>query len=189
MIQSDERERGDCRRELRIMRISDKRMHTVTIRKDIDSPHDQVWAVLDQFDNLDEYSPKNTSCELLEGPDTGVGARRRTTVDEGFTVVHEIIEYEPGERYTFEFTETGKFPVRYIQMEFAVEPTEADQSRVIVTVEYTPKWGPLGWVLGKTLLKRRLRDALGKTLDGLAAHVESGDQVDRDASADEAVAS
>lgn len=164
-------------------------MHTVTISKDIDAPQEQVWAVLDEFDNLDEYSPKNTSCELLEGPDTGVGATRRTTVDEGFSVVHEIIEYEPGESYTFEFTEMGKFPVAEIQMEFAVEPTEADQSRVIVTVEYTPKWGPLGWVLGKTLIKRRLRDAMGETLNGLAGHVESGEQVDREGSADEAVAS
>lgn len=152
-------------------------MHTIRESREIDAPAETVWNVLDDYGNLQAYSPKNTTCELLDGPETGVGARRETAVDDEFTVVHEIVAYEPGEQYTFEFTDVGEYPVTDLLLTFEVEALDDDRTLVTMTADFSPKWGPLGWVLAKTIMKRKFREPIQQTLDGLEQHVRTGERV------------
>lgn len=152
-------------------------MHSMSRSRVIDAPIEDVWAVLDDFGNLQLYSPKNETCRLLEGPETGVGARRETTLSEGSRVVHEIIEYEADERYKFDFTDTGDFPLKELQIEFEVESVAAERTRATMTADYVPKWGPIGWVLAKTIMPRKNAELLDETLAGLEKHLETGQPI------------
>ncbi|MFB6253386.1 MAG: SRPBCC family protein [Halobacteriaceae archaeon] len=71
-------------------------MHSMRLSKEMPASAEDVWEVLDDFENLQRYSPKNTTATLMEGPETGIGATRETTLADGTRIVHEIIEYEPG---------------------------------------------------------------------------------------------
>ncbi|MFB6146122.1 MAG: SRPBCC family protein [Halobacteriaceae archaeon] len=157
-------------------------MQTVSVTEEVDAPKAEVWAVLDEFDNLEEYSPRNRSCELIDGSDTGVGSRRETTLTDASRVVHEIVEYEPRERYTFEYNDPSDQMVAAFQIEFDVAAS-GDGTTVTATARYEPKLGPVGWVLGKTTLADTFRERLEETLDGLDAHVRTGEPVGTEATA------
>lgn len=163
-------------------------MHTARVTKEIDAPIEDVWAVLDDFGNVQEYSPKNKACRLLDGPETGVGARRETELYAGFSVVHEITEYEPERRMRFDHIDVGEFPVKEIHVEFTLNSVGDSRTEVTMAADYRPKWGLIGMVLGKTVLKRKLRGLLEDTLGGLDKHIQTGKRIGEDATPMEAPA-
>ncbi|MFB6253385.1 MAG: hypothetical protein ABEI06_02120 [Halobacteriaceae archaeon] len=87
-----------------------------------------------------------------------------------------------GERYTIDFTNVNELddPMKKLQIEFAVSEIDDDRSEVTMTAFYTPKWGPLGWVLGKTLMKRKIQEPIDDTLTGLKKHLETGETIDKE---------
>lgn len=156
-------------------------MHTTSGSRVIEAPLDAVWKVLDDYGNLQKYAPLNETCRLLDGPETGIGARRETTLIYGFDVVHEIIEYEPENRYKFNFSEVGEFPMKDIQIEFALDAIDDQSTEVTMTEYFVPKWGPIGWVLAKTILPRKNAEMREVTLEGLERHIQTGQTIGMDA--------
>ena len=42
---------------------------------------------------------------------------------------------------------------------------------------FRPKFGPVGWVMGKTVMAGQFRKILGRVLAGLEEHAETGEVV------------
>lgn len=156
-------------------------MHITSGSRVIDAPLEAVWDVLDDYGNLQKYAPLNETCRLLDGPETGIGARRETTLIYGFTVVHEIIEYEPEKRYKFDFLKVGEFPMKEVQIGFGLEAIDDQSTEVTMTEYFVPKWGPIGWVLAKTILPRKNAEMREVTLKGLEKHIQTGEPIGMDA--------
>jgi hypothetical protein len=47
-----------------------------------------------------------------------------------------------------------------------------------MTATFTPKFGPLGWLLAKAMMESKFRETFENVLDGLESHVLTGQPVD-----------
>ena len=62
-------------------------------------------------------------------------------------------------------------PLQEAHAEISVEPVDGGQSTVRWTLEYRVSYGPLGWLLGQTVMKMMTGKVLDANLKGLAERV------------------
>lgn len=162
-------------------------MHRFSVSREIDAPKDAIWAVLDDFGNLADYDPKNATSRVIDGPATGVGAMREAVKPDGGRVVHELVEYDPPDGYTFEFLEFDDTPAEELVLSFELTPLDDSRTRVTIDGRVEPAFGPIGWALGKFVIVPKGKGLLADLLDGLAEHIETGERVGADGRDDAAL--
>ena len=148
-------------------------MHTVSVSREIDAPIEAVWRVLDNFGGVATYNPNVETSRIVAGPESGPGATRECLFEDGGRIEEQIVEYEPQTGYTVEFTDAGDFPLEANVVEIGVEPIDETRTVVTTTSHFTPKYGPVGWILAKVMMKSKFRDTFEEVLDGLDSYVHS----------------
>ena len=154
-------------------------MHHVQVDRVIDRPADAVWAILDDFGGVYRFHPLVEKSPITNGISSGLGAQRVCHFDDGNTIREKIVAYEPGRELEVEIVDPGKFPLRRAVGRFSVEPLDNTRSRVSMEMAFQPKFEPLGWVMGKTLMVPQFRKILGRILEGLETHLRTGEVVSR----------
>ncbi|WP_137285645.1 SRPBCC family protein [Halorussus salinisoli] len=154
-------------------------MHTVSVSRTIDAPIDDVWSVLDDFGDVANYNPNIKTSGIVDGPDTGIGATRECRFYDGNRIEEQIVEYEPKEGYAVNFLDVGEFPLKTNVVEIDVESVDDSRSTVTMTANFTPKYGPVGWVMGQLVMKSKFEETFDEVLDGLATYVQTGQKVDK----------
>ena len=149
-------------------------MHEVSVTREIDAPKTAIWQVLDDFGGVDKYNPGITRSGIVDGPDTGRGATRECLLNDGGRIEEEIIEYESGSSYTVEFTDMGEFPLKENIVRISVTELDTSRTNVTMAARFTPKFGPLGWLMAKVMMKSRFEENFEGMLAGLEAHVKTG---------------
>ena len=148
-------------------------MHTVRVAREIDAPKSEIWRILDDFGGVSKYSPGVETSGIVDGPDTGVGAVRECHLDEGGRIAERIVEYDDGSSFTVEFVDMGDFPLKENIVQLAVREIDANRSEVTMTGRFTPKFGPVGWLLAKVMMKSKLEETFADTLAGLEKYVKN----------------
>lgn len=87
-------------------------------------------------------------------------------------MVEEVTEWSEGRSYRVRATDRGAMPLHDMQAGIAVTAA-GEGSRVAWSVDYRVKYGPLGWLVGQTLMKGMMREVLDGNLRGLAAKVQA----------------
>ena len=129
-----------------------------------------VWAVLSDFMHVDAFAPLITSVEALTEGENGVGSKRRNYFENGSSVVEEIIAWEPGRSFTVRLSEMDAMPLHEATSQMSVKPVR-DHCDVTWTFDYRVKYGPLGWLMGQTLMKMMMGKIINGNLKGLAEKV------------------
>ena len=129
---------------------------------EIEAAPDDVWAVLGRYMHIDEFAPEIVSVDALTDGEDGIGSRRRNHFKNGTSLVEEVTEWEPKRRYRVEMSEMSPLPVHEAHSAISVEPTDNGRSKVTWDMDYRVKFGPLGWLLGQTMMNMKI----GKILDG-----------------------
>ena len=57
----------------------------------------------------------------------------------------------------------------------SLRPVDDDRSRIRFEMTFQPKYGPLGWIMGATMMQTRLRKTMAEVLAGLERHARNGD--------------
>lgn len=148
-------------------------MHSISVTREIDAPSADVWRVLDDFGGVARYNPTVETSRVVAGPDTGTGATRECVLAGGGRIEEEIVAYDPGTSYTVEFVDVGDFPLRENVVEISLESIDRTRTAVTMTSQFTPKYGPLGWVMAKTMMRSKFRETFDSVLDGLDSYVGS----------------
>lgn len=154
-------------------------MHTVSVRKAMGASFEEVWTVLDDFGGVSKYNPNVETSRIVDGPDTGIGATRECVFYDGGQVEEEIVAYESGSGYTVDFIDVGDMPLKQNIVEITVESLDENRTAVTMTATFTPKFGPLGWLLAKATMESKFRETFENVLDGLESHVLTGQHVDQ----------
>ncbi len=139
----------------------------------IDAASDAVWAVLSRFMHIDEFAPEITSVDALTTGETGVGAKRRNHFKNGTSLVEEVTEWEPGAGYTVKLSDMAAIPLHDASGEIRITPL-GGRSKVTWTFDYRVKYGPIGWLMGQTLMKKMMGKVIDGNLKGLADKVLAG---------------
>lgn len=135
---------------------------------DIDATPDAVWAVLGRYMHIDEFAPAVTSVDALTDGTDGIGSRRRCHFENGTSVVEEVTSWQARHGYGVRLSEMDAMPLHEASAALVLEPLPGNGTRVIWGMDYRVKYGPLGWLLGQTLMKKMMGKVLDANLNGLA---------------------
>ena len=104
-------------------------MREIVKRAVVETPADEVWAIVGQFGLLPKWSPLVTQCRV-EG--SGVGAVRTLTVNDGAILKERMDAYDAGCRtYAYSVIDPGALPLKSWRSTVRVEPD--GEGRSIVT--------------------------------------------------------
>ena len=154
-------------------------MHTVSAARTIDSPVATVWNVLDDVGNVYRFHPMVESSEIINDVTTGEGAKRQSNLYDGGALLEEIVESDPEHRQVVNVIDAGPFPLREAVATFDLKSIDENSTEVTMTMSFVPKFGPVGWLMAKLMMKNKLRAMCGDILAGLDTHLQTGEIVGR----------
>ncbi len=142
----------------------------------IDATPGEVWAVVGRYMHVDEFAPQITSVEALTKGEDGLGSKRRNNFENGTSVVEELTAWNPGNGFTVKLSDMGALPLHEANSSVRITPA-GGQSKVAWTFDYRVKYGPLGWLMGQTMMKIMMGKIIDGNLKGLADRVRSNQSV------------
>lgn len=152
-------------------------MHTVEVKRTIPLPHRRVWTTIDNFGGIYHFHPLVKDSHLTNDIATGQGAQRACHFHNGGSILEEIIEYQADRSYVVRITDTGPFPLKHADARLSAEPLDGGRTLVCMRMDFTPKFGLLGWLMGKTVMKSQFTKILTSVLAGLEHHLDTGNVV------------
>jgi hypothetical protein len=138
---------------------------------DIEASQAQVWAVLGRFMHIDEFHPRVTRVEAMSEAPVGVGATRRCHFKDGTSAVERVVDWQEGASYRVQLSEYA-MPLNQLFMSLSVAATTPTSSRVTMELRYQVKYGPLGWLLGTTMMASMMGKMMLMVLGGLSERVQ-----------------
>lgn len=139
-----------------------------TITSRIDAPVETVWAVLDDFGDIQRWNPGVSSSELTSSGPVGEGSTRHCDFSPFGGVNERIDRHVPNERLTVNINETFKLPISDAVADFGLS---SDDGGTLLTLHYSYTFNWLGR-LTKGLTDRRLREGISGLADSLREESE-----------------
>lgn len=142
----------------------------------IDATPGEVWAVVGRYMHVDEFAPQITSVEALTKGEDGLASKRRNNFENGTSVVEEVTAWNPGDGFTVKLSDMAEMPLHEASSSVRITAT-GGRSKVTWTFDYRVKYGPLGWLMGQTMMKMMMGKIIDGNLKGLADRVRSNQSV------------
>jgi hypothetical protein len=133
---------------------------------------ERVWALLADLEAVARYNPGVATAAIRGAQRSGVGAVRTCELEPKGRVAERVTVWEEGRALGLEIIESD-WPVHFMRWVTRVEPTD-DGSRITQDLEYEVKLGPLGWLMDRLVMERKLRGALDDVLAALVREAEAG---------------
>ena len=154
-------------------------MYKATAYQEINAPAEKVWAVIDDFGNMADFHPFLKSSLVINDLEKGMGARRSCTFYGGNSLNETLIRYEPGKGYSVSL-EDFSVPWEKSCAHMDVVPISESKSLVSFSIEFVPKFGEFGSVMGLIMMEPLTKWWVHQVLKGLDTHVTTGKIVGED---------
>ena len=145
-----------------------------TIRHELraNCPREKVWALLADLEAVERYNPAVRTASVEGAQRTGVGARRACDLVPKGRVVERVTHWEDGRAVGLEVAESD-WPIHFMRWVTRLEE-EGGTTRITQDLEYQVKFGPLGWLLDRLVMKKKLTANLDLVFAELVKHAENG---------------
>ncbi len=138
----------------------------------IQAPLEKIWAVLASPELLERYDPTVRKSSLISLEKTNIGAKRRVDMLDGKNwFEEEITVYSPNEALSYELTACS-FPVHKLTHSYSFQNL-GERTKVSQIMEYTVKFGFLGWLLDILVIRRQSDAGIKTFFAGLKSYVEA----------------
>ncbi len=146
-------------------------MTTLQNRITVNARVEELWKVLSDLEELDKYDPTVKKATIISSQRTGLDAKRKVLMRDGKNWFEEkITEFEPGRSLCYQLTDCS-FPIKGLRHSYCFKPTPSG-TEVEQVMEYTVKFGLLGKVLDRLMIRKQTSAGIQKFFAGLKAHVE-----------------
>jgi hypothetical protein len=135
-------------------------------------PPERVWAALADLEAVQHYNPGVRSAAVEGEPRTGVGATRSCELLPKGRVVERVTHWEEQSAIGLEVAQSD-WPIHFMRWVTRIEPSQGG-TRISQSLEYQVKFGPLGWLLDRLVMKRKLTVTLDEVFASLARYAERG---------------
>ena len=153
--------------------------HKAEVR--INAPKEEVWQTLADFAGVWKYNPSVEASHSLTADDRGVGAERRCELTFGGAAVEErIIEWNPAGHYVIEIFDGDRMPPITRTVARLGVRADGDGSIVSGAMSYETKFGPVGALMNRFVIRKKFGDAFTGMFAGLKHHIETGETVAED---------
>ena len=142
----------------------------------VNVPAEKIWQVLEDYNGIEKFAMTIKSSASVNEISTGLGAKRSCTFNDGSSLVEEIIEYQAGQGYKMDIS-NHSMPLKSMQSEMKVTVIDENSSEIYMSADFVVKGGPLGWVMGKLLMRPVMKGIFKKVMTGLAYHCATGELI------------
>ena len=145
----------------------------------VDAPREEVWAVLADIGSISKWSPGVMRSHSTSTETNGEGATRHCEIagpgGKTGTLEERAFEWREGEGFKIDIYESN-LPLKSNVVTFSLEDAGSG-TRVSVSPNYVLKFGPIGVLMDKMMVKRQFEQGMEGLLAGLKYHVETGNEV------------
>lgn len=146
-------------------------MTTLTNRITVNASVQELWSVLSNLEELDQYDPTVKKSTIISTQRSGMGAARKVLMRDGKNWFEEkVTEFEPGTALCYQLTDCS-FPIHGLKHSYRFKPT-SNGTEVEQVMEYTVKFGLLGKLMNRLMIRKQTSAGIHKFFAGLKAHVE-----------------
>lgn len=140
-------------------------MAKVSVKQIINATISDVWRSWDQFGTIDTFNPNLARSFLLDGSaPTGLGAKRQCDFKDGKNYIREeIVAYHPEDMMKVDIYD-GTAPIKAATAEIKLTAVSANQTSIVFTIEFTPKFGFFGKLLIPLMKSQFRKDISGLLL-------------------------
>ncbi len=145
-------------------------MSTVTRQVEINVPADEVWRAIADFGGVYKWAPNVASSYSTTEANGGVGAGRHCEVPGFGGIDEEIVDWKEGHSYKYQVENIG--PIGKLVNEWSVT-SDGDNSLVTTSASYRMRFGLLGALMDRLMVRRSIRKAMMQSQSGLKGYVET----------------
>ena len=150
-------------------------MSNVQMTRTVNGPLDLTWKAISTMGAVADWHPNVFMAEVLSQHESGIGASRRVEFHSGDSVVESVVEETVEEFTKVEMTESPMLKAAFVTIR--VSQRSADTTDVTFSIDYSVKYGPIGWFVDTLMMKRMFRSVFDVALGGLSYHLETGELV------------
>lgn len=142
----------------------------------IDAPRSIVWEAIADLGGIQAFHPGVTRSYYTSEQTEGVGASRRCELKPMGSVDERAIDWRPGKSVTLEVKGGPKGPpFKSAQGRMWVDE-DGTGTRAGLDFEYELKFGLIGLLLDRLVMRRQFQKMLPAVLRGLKDHLEPGER-------------
>lgn len=143
---------------------------TLSHELDAKCASERLWEILADLTAVAGYNPSVKTARIRGGRSRGLGAERECDLLPSGKVVERVVVWEDGRSLGLEVVESD-WPIASMRWVTRVEP-RGSGCRLTQRLEYKPKFGPLGWLLNKLVMQRKIAQNVDAALKGLIREAE-----------------
>ncbi|MFT5586391.1 MAG: hypothetical protein ACI9VR_003989 [Cognaticolwellia sp.] len=154
-------------------------MSSITVSRNLAVPVQEVWAKLADFGGIHRYSAGVEHSPINPGtPSSGVGAERKCQLYDGNHIQERVTEFVENERLALDVFDTS-MPISNASARFDLVGTLSGSTELTMTMDYTVKFGPIGWLMDNLMLRNAMTSSLNNLLAALEHHLTTGAIVEK----------
>ena len=139
----------------------------------IGADRSEVWRKLADLEAVELYSPAVKIASLTSKESQGGGASRYCEFHGPGSVHEKVVNWEEGERLAIHI-EKG-FPAKNVIADFRLSDEDGG-TRVDVHFSYERKFGPIGALMDRVMMRSYAEKAMHGLVKGLKRHTETGER-------------
>jgi hypothetical protein len=151
--------------------VKEKPMTTIRHEVEARCAPNRLWELLADLEAVERYNPGVRAARIQGAQRTGVGAARVCELLPSGRVVERVTHWEDGRALGLEVAESD-WPIHFMRWLTRLEP-HGGGTRITQDLEYRVKFGPLGWLLDRLAIERKLRSTLDAVFASLVKHAEN----------------
>jgi ribosome-associated toxin RatA of RatAB toxin-antitoxin module len=146
-------------------------MATIHNQIDIKAPVEKIWAALSNIEELDKYDPTVKRSVALSEKKQGIGSKRKVDMKDGKNwFEEECTAWQPNKALTYELRACS-FPVHQLKHSYSFQQ-KGELTTVHQVMNYTVKFGLIGKILDKLMIRKQSDTGIKKFLAGLKSYTE-----------------
>ncbi len=150
-------------------------MPSISHSVQIDAPKQAVWDILADIGGVATWAPNVDHAVQTNDIEPGLGCERACDVS-GFGKVTERVEgWDEGQSLTIGIDSIG--PMKSARSTFDLSEHEG-RTTVAMTIRFDTRFGPIGALLGATVMRRKINQQSAVALAGLKQYAETGTPID-----------
>jgi len=154
-------------------------MSTIKQSVIVEANKQKVWEVLKDFGGVYRWHPKVETSPLHSANNEGIGAKRTCNFYDGTSVDEEVTAYKEGEYMEIILTNFS-MPLKRATARVEIKELSTRRIQVDLQMSFDVKYGPVGWVMDKVMMKPMMGKMFKQVLSGLRYHINSGELVEKD---------
>jgi ligand-binding SRPBCC domain-containing protein len=136
----------------------------------INAPLAVVWKAVADLEAVRHYNPQVAAVKILSEKREGIGATRRCELRPKGWVEEQVWEWNPDASIGLEVA-ASDWPIVFMKWRTTLQQ-DGKITLVRQSLDYQPKFGPLGALLNTLIMRRKLDQGIREVFQGLKRHAE-----------------